>query len=144
MNTTELFLIAMLLVFGVPYLLWRLGRTEYFAPLVVVQIVTGILLGPGVLGAALPEYHAFVFTPAVVTALNGVAWWAVMIFVWIAGIELNLGQAWRHRRDSGITAGLALGVPLAFGCVAALAMLATPGWLDQRERPVLYRQGGRG
>jgi len=134
MNTTELFLIAMLLVFGVPYLLWRLGRTEYFAPLVVVQIVTGILLGPGVLGAALPEYHAFVFTPAVVTALNGVAWWAVMIFVWIAGIELNLGQAWRHRRDSGITAGLALGVPLAFGCVAALAMLATPGWLGPQAR----------
>jgi len=134
MDTTERFLIAMLLIFSVPWLVWRLARTEYFAPLVVVQIITGIVLGPGVLGAAVPEYYAFVFTPAVITALNGVAWWAVMIFVWIAGIELNLGQAWRHRRDSGITAGLALGVPLAFGCVAALAMLATPGWLGPQAR----------
>ena len=62
MNTTELFLIAMLIVFSLPYLVWRLGRTDYWAPLVVVQIVTGIVLGPGVLGAALPEVYGFVFT----------------------------------------------------------------------------------
>ncbi len=93
MSTSEVFLIAMILIFAVPYLLWRLGRTEYYAPLVVVQILTGILLGPGVLGAIVPEYYRFIFTPAVVQALNGVAWWAVMIFVWIAGIELDLGQA---------------------------------------------------
>ena len=54
MNTTEIFLIAMLIIFSLPYLVWRLGRTEYFAPLVVVQIITGILLGPGVLGAVFP------------------------------------------------------------------------------------------
>ena len=130
MNTTELFLVAMLIVFSVPYLLWRLGRTEYWAPLVVVQIITGILLGPGVLGAAFPGYYNFVFTPAVIQSLNGVAWWAVMVFVFIAGIELDLRQAWQHRRESGITAGLALGVPLALGCVAAAVMLATPqGWM---------------
>ena len=130
MNTTELFLVAMLIVFSVPYLLWRLGRTEYWAPLVVVQIITGILLGPGVLGAAFPGYYNFVFTPAVIQSLNGVAWWAVMVFVFIAGIELDLRQAWQHQRESGITAGLALGVPLALGCVAAAVMLATPqGWM---------------
>ena len=132
MNTTELFLIAMLLVFSAPYLLWRLGRTEYWAPLVVVQILTGILLGPGVLGAALPEVYGFVFTPAVILSLNGIAWWAVMLFVWIAGIELDLSQAWQHRRESSITAGLALGMPLLFGCGAAVAMLATPGWVGSK------------
>ena len=57
MNTTEIFLIAMLIIFSLPYLVWRLGRTEYFAPLVVVQIITGILLGPGVLGAVFPAYY---------------------------------------------------------------------------------------
>jgi Kef-type K+ transport system membrane component KefB len=128
-NTTEIFLIAMLIIFSVPYLLWRLGRTDHGAPLVVVQIVTGILLGPGVLGAAFPDYYGFVFQPAVVQSLNGVAWWGVMLFVWIAGVELDLGQAWEHRRESGVTAGLALVTPLAFGCVAGLAMAATPGWV---------------
>ena len=127
MNTTELFLTAMLIVFSIPYLVWRLGRTEYWAPLVVVQIVMGIVLGPGVLGAAFPDYYAFIFTPAVIGSLNSVAWWAVMLFVFIAGIELDLGQAWQHRRESGITAGLALGVPLLMGCGAALVMLAVGG-----------------
>jgi len=97
-----------------------------------VQIIAGILLGPGVLGAVLPEYYAFVFTPAVIGSLNSIAWWAVMLFVWIAGIELDLSQAWRYRGESGTTAGLALGMPLAFGCGAALAMLATPGWVGPK------------
>ena len=133
MNTTELFLVAMLIVFTLPYLVWRLGRTEYWAPLVVVQILMGIVLGPGVMGAALPEYYAFVFTPAVIQSLNGVAWWAVMLFVFIAGVELDLTQAWQHRRESGITAGLALGVPLLFGSLAGLAMLATGGgWMGPK------------
>ena len=132
MNTTEIFLIAMLIILTVPYLTWRLLNTDYFAPLVVVQIVTGILLGPGVLGAAFPGYYNFVFNPAVIQSLNGIAWWAVMLFVWIAGIELDLKAAWAHRRESGITAGLALGVPLVFGCVAAGAMLAVPGWMGPK------------
>ena len=68
MNTTEIFLIAMIIIFALPYLVWRLGRTDYWAPLVVVQIITGIVLGPGVLGAAFPEYYKFVFNAQVVTA----------------------------------------------------------------------------
>ena len=135
MSTTEVFLVAMLIIFTLPFLIWRLGRTEYFAPLVVVQIITGILLGPGVLGAAFPDYYRFVFDAPVIQALNGVAWWAVMVFVWIAGIELDLHQAWEHRRESGITAGLALGVPLAFGSVVALGMLRLPGWIGAQAQP---------
>ena len=132
MNTSEIFLIAILLIFAVPYLVWRLGRTEYFAPLVVVQIITGILLGPGVLGAVVPGYYAFVFNPTVVQSLNGIAWWAVMCFVWLAGIELDLKSAWLHRRESGITAGLALAVPLAAGCIAAAVLTLYDGWIGPR------------
>lgn len=129
MSTSERYLVAMGLIFLIPYVLWRVGRSDYYAPLVVVQIITGILLGPGVLGAAYPEYYAFVFTPAVIQALNGIAWWAVMSFVWIAGIELDLAAAWTHRRETGITAGLALGMPLGFGCGVALVLTGFGGWL---------------
>jgi Kef-type K+ transport system membrane component KefB len=132
MNTTEIFLIAMTIIFTVPYLIWRLGRTDYFAPLVVVQIITGILLGPGILGRFFPDYHAFVFTPAVIQSLNGIAWWAVMLFVMIAGVELDLKKAWFHRRESSITAGLALGTPLLFGCIAATILLFDEGWMGPR------------
>lgn len=132
MSTTEVFLIAMLIIFSVPYLIWRLFRTDYFAPLVVVQTVAGILLGPGILGAAFPDFHSFVFSPPVIQSLNGIAWWAVMLFVWIAGIELDLKQAWAHRRESGITAGLALSVPLLLGSGVAAVMLMFPGWIGPK------------
>ena len=132
MSTTEIFLIAIVIIFTVPYLVWRLGNTDYYAPLVVVQIIAGILLGPGVLGKAFPEYYRFVFSAPVVQSLNGIAWWAVMVFVWIAGIELDLKQAWAHRRESSITAGMALGTPLVFGCVAAAGMLSLPGWVGAK------------
>jgi Kef-type K+ transport system membrane component KefB len=132
MNVTEIFLIAMTIIFTVPWLIWRVAKTDYYAPLVVVQIITGILLGPGILGKVFPEYYQFVFTPMVIQSLNGIAWWAVMLFVMIAGIELDLGKAWTHRRESSITAGLALGTPLAFGCAAAAVLLMQDGWIGPK------------
>jgi Kef-type K+ transport system membrane component KefB len=76
-----------------------------------------------------------VFNPTVITALNGIAWWGVMLFVWIAGIELDLKKAWEHRRESGITAGLALGTPLALGSVVAIGMLGFAGWMGPKATP---------
>ena len=141
MTTTEIYLIAMAIIFSVPYLVWRIFRTDYFAPLVVVQIIAGILLGPGVLGQVFPDYYKFVFSAPVVQSLNGVAWWAVTVFVWIAGIELDLEKAWEHRGESSITAGLALGTPLVFGCVAAVGMLAHEGWIGKSANQTQFVLG---
>ena len=128
MNTIELYLAAMLIIFSVPYLVWRGLRTEAYAPLAVVQIIGGIVLGPGVLGALLPDAHAAVFNPQVIMALNGVAWWGVMIFVFVAGLELDTSQLWANRVETGVTAGLALATPLVFGTVAAIGLVQFPGW----------------
>ena len=132
LSTTEIFLIAIGIIFTVPYLIWRVGNTDYYAPLVVVQIITGILLGPGILGKVFPDYYAFVFTQPVVQSLNGIAWWAVMVFVWIAGIELDLKKAWTYRRESAITAGLALATPLLLGSIVAAGMLMYAGWIGPK------------
>ncbi|WP_296947800.1 cation:proton antiporter [uncultured Massilia sp.] len=132
MSTTEIFLLAMLLIFVAPYLVWRLFRTDYFAPLAIVQIIMGIVLGPGVMGAAFPEYHKFVFNPDVVKTLNGIAQWGVMLFVMLAGIELDLKKVWEFRRESVTTAGLSLLTPLLFGCAAALVIASYPGWMGPK------------
>ena len=122
-SVTELFLLALIVIFAVPYLVWRVLRTDHWAPLVVVQIIAGILLGPGVLGAVFPAEHAMVFTPQVIGALNGIAWWAVMLFVFSAGLELDLQDAWAWRHETALTAGLALGFPLILGSAAAFLLL---------------------
>jgi Kef-type K+ transport system membrane component KefB len=141
MSTTEIFLLALLIIFVVPYLVWRLGRTEYVAPLVIVQIIMGVVLGPGVLGAAFPDYHRFVFNPDVVKTLNGIAQWGVMLFVMLAGIELDLKKAWTYRRESATTAGLALGTPLLFGCAAAALLMGYPGWMGAKAAPWQFTLG---
>jgi Kef-type K+ transport system membrane component KefB len=131
-TTTEIFLIAMGIIFTVPYLIWRLLRTDYYAPLVVVQILAGILLGPGILGRFFPAYYAYVFRPAVIAPLNGIAWWAVTLYVCIAGIELDLRKVWRYRAESVTAAAFALGVPLLLGSLAALGLLRYSGWIGPR------------
>lgn len=134
-SVTELFLIALAIIFTVPYLIWRVGKTDYYAPLVVVQIVTGILLGPGVLGHLFPAYYDFVFAQPVIQSLNGIAWWAVMLFVWIAGIELDLKSTWRYRRESGITAGFALATPLLLCSLVGAGLLLSEGWVGAKAMP---------
>ena len=136
MNTSETFLIAMSIIFSLPYLIWRLLRTDYWAPLVVVQILVGIALGPGALGAVFPSVYQSIFTPQVSLALNGVAWWGVMLFVMLAGIELDLQQLWQHRVESGVTAALALSVPMLAGCAVALVLLALGSeWSGLQAQP---------
>lgn len=131
-TTSEVFLLAILIIFTLPWAVWRLLRTDHYAPLVVVQIIGGILLGPGVLGAAFPDYYAFVFRPEVVAQLSGIALWGVMLFVWFAGIELDLRTAWVERRDTLTTASLALLAPLALGGLAAFALVRTGDWAGPR------------
>lgn len=132
METSQSLLLALLLVIALPWLIWRLGRTDAVAPLVVVQILVGILLGPALLGAAFPTFHQTIFTPEVTTALGGIATWGVVLFVWIAGLELDLGSAWQQRRDSITTAGLALSLPMLAGAGVAVLMLSSgPGWLGE-------------
>jgi Kef-type K+ transport system membrane component KefB len=123
MTTTEMFLLALLLIYAVPFLLWQLLRVDAVAPLAVVQIMCGIALGPGILGILYPGFHAMVFSPAVLAPLNGIAWWGVMVFVFLAGVEIDLATAWDKRRETLVTSGLALSVPLLAGCAAAYGLL---------------------
>ncbi|WP_028769850.1 cation:proton antiporter [Silanimonas lenta] len=133
------YLLVMLGIFALPWLVWRLARTEDIAPLVVVQIVAGILLGPGIAGALFPALHAQLFQPAVVANLNGLAWWAVIIFLWLAGIELDLKSAWAGRRETAITAGFALATPLLVGAVAAWGLLQwMPGLLGPKASELQF------
>jgi Kef-type K+ transport system membrane component KefB len=141
-TTNEIFLIAMTVILAVPYAVWRLGRTDYVAPLVVVQIVTGIVLGPGILGAVFPEAYRFVFNPQVVQALGGIACWAVMLFVWLAGLELDFRLAWQNRTDISVTAACALVLPWTLGAAAGALLLAwQPGWLGSAAEPWQFVAG---
>lgn len=130
MTAAEAFILALLAVFALPYATWRLAGGGIRLPLVVVQILGGILLGPGILGALAPEAHAAVFRPEVIQSLTGVATWAVILFIFLAGLELDLSETWAQRRETLVTAGAALVVPLALGSAVGLGLVLTnDGWV---------------
>ena len=129
MPISENLLLAMFVIFALPWAAWRgLGGTSIL-PLVVVQIIVGILLGPGVLGALSPDIYQSLFRVEVIAGINAVAQWAVILFVFVAGLELDVTDAWNKRRETTLAAGFALVVPLVLGALVAWGMVQSPGWV---------------
>ena len=132
MTSNELLLLVMALILGLPYGIWRGLNAPNWFPLVVVQILCGLALGPGIFGAVAPDLHAVLFQAPVMAALNGIALWAVVLFVFLAGLELNLTALRDNRRDTGVTAGLALAVPLILGAGTAAVLMQDAGWIGAK------------
>jgi len=63
--------------------------------------------------------------------------------VFIAGLELDLKSAWAHRAESAITAGCALVMPLLFGSLLAMGLLAFTGtgWMGPKAEPWQFVAG---
>ena len=78
MTSNEVLLLVLALILGLPYVVWRGLNAPNLFPLVVVQILCGLALGPGIFGAAAPDLHAALFRPEVMASLNGLSVWAVV------------------------------------------------------------------
>ena len=84
---TVLFIVAAMVL--LPWIVWSLLRLESWVPLPMFQIATGILLGPSAIGAFYPELFASVFTQGVRSSLDTIQTLAIVIFAFIAGLELK-------------------------------------------------------
>jgi Kef-type K+ transport system membrane component KefB/mannitol/fructose-specific phosphotransferase system IIA component (Ntr-type) len=88
-------------------------------PPVLGEILAGILLGPTVLGSILPGLSQALF-PAQgggALALSGLTTLAIVLFLLVAGIEIDLRTVWRQGRLAVCVAlaGMALPFGLGFG-----------------------------
>lgn len=122
MNPVSLFFMQACLVVGTPILLWRGLRMGGIVPLVVMQIVGGIMLGPSLLGALWPEQWQQMFGPQKLAALSGLQWMAVVLFAFLSGLHVGAGQMQGMRR---VALSAALGcvlVPLVLGVAAGAGL----------------------
>lgn len=122
-----LLLVTLLLVLG-PWLLWRLRAVRRLAPLAVLQIMAGVLLGPTLFGRLAPEAHAAIFSPWVLNALNGLSNLGVALYVFCSGLHLDTAGLRDSARRLGPMAAGSMGLPLLLGLGAGLAIAAT--WPD--------------
>lgn len=128
-NNSEIFLFVLLGIFLLPYILWRVFKTDNFAPLPVVQIVIGVIFGPGIFGNFFPDTYSTLFNQDVLKMISGVATLGVVLFVFTAGVEVDIKDAWADKKDTLTTSFFALATPLFFGAIIAFTISSNDKWL---------------
>jgi Kef-type K+ transport system membrane component KefB len=88
-------------------------------PAVIGEILAGILLGPTVLGMIQPEwFHTLFPVPSTsATILSGFVQVAVVMLLFIAGLEVDLHIVWQQGRQALATSLLGLIVPFFVGFI---------------------------
>ena len=103
------------------WLLRHLGQ-----PAVVGEMAAGLMLGPMVMGALLPSWHAQLFSPASLAGLQSLATLGLVLFMFVIGLELRSHQGIGAQiRTAGAFGLFSVAAPLALG--VAIAPLLHPG-----------------
>lgn len=116
-------LIALILSLGVMLLAARLVGEflrQFRMPLVVGEIVAGILLGPSLLGQFYPDLlnNLFPLAGGTPIALNGITQMSVIMLLFVAGLEVELPLIIKQGKTAGITGLFSLIIPFAVGYFA--------------------------
>jgi Kef-type K+ transport system membrane component KefB len=92
-------------------------------PVVIGEIVGGILIGPTVLGALIPTFEDRLFPAAgpVATGRGAITFIGLLCFLFAAGLEVDLGQIRRTARTVVLTSLLGIAVPFVSGVVLVYA-----------------------
>lgn len=102
------------------------GMTRIGQPAIFGQLLAGVLLGPSVFGAALPDLRHMVFpdTPALKSMIDAVSQIGILLLLLLTGMETNLGLVNRKRRAVISTSLFGIAVPFACGVALAYALPA--------------------
>ena len=118
------FLVLALVVVALPVVVLRFSGLKGMVPLVVIQIMVGIALGPSVFGRVAPELFQMFINPASIASIAGIASIAVLIFGLITGLHLGPGILRDNGRMFSAVAAARIMIPTALGCLAGYWILA--------------------
>ncbi len=90
-------------------------------PSVIGEILAGIILGPTLLGWWAPEINRALFPLKgdVALVLDGLTTLSIVLFLLVAGIEIDLRTVWRQKQAAIGVALLGMAVPFALGFTSA-------------------------
>jgi Kef-type K+ transport system membrane component KefB len=124
MTPELIFLAQALVILVLPVAVWRVLYLRGVVPLVVVQILVGVALGPTLFGRLAPEFFHLFFNPATLTPLWGVASIAVLLFGFITGLHLEPRVFLGRGRAFSLVAVASVAVPTAAGFLGGLWIAA--------------------
>lgn len=92
---------------------------KFKQPAVIGEIIAGLLLGPTVLGMINPDWFEALYPVASSSAivLTGFVQVAVIMLLFIAGLEVDLHIVWQQGRQAVFTSLLGLAIPFFIGFI---------------------------
>jgi Kef-type K+ transport system membrane component KefB len=123
-------LIAQLVVIITAARLLGLVARKIHQPLVIAEVVAGIMLGPSLLGMALPEVKDALFPQASLGTLSMLSQIGLILFMFLVGLEMDLLMLRGRGHTSVLISHTSIVVPFALGGVLALyiyPILSDPG-----------------
>jgi Kef-type K+ transport system membrane component KefB/mannitol/fructose-specific phosphotransferase system IIA component (Ntr-type) len=129
-----LFLVQFFILLSFSRILGLLFK-HFRQPTVTADVLTGIILGPSILGRLLPDFHAALFPsdPHQIIMLDTVAWIGIFFLLLVTGLEVNLSSVWKHR---GRATWIALSdtiVPITIS-IAVLFFLPSSYMINPQQR----------
>ncbi len=114
-------LLALVAVVALARILGTVFRL-FHQPPVIGEIIAGIMLGPSLLGRVAPATYGHLFPSTVASPLSIIAQVGVILFMFLIGVELNLG-ALRERGHATIAISHAsIIVPFSLGALLSLLL----------------------
>jgi Kef-type K+ transport system membrane component KefB len=86
-------------------------------PMVVGELLAGVILGPSILGMLAPEWHALLFPEEGLqnVVMEGIVSVSVVLLLFVAGMEVELDLVWQQGKKALFTSLFALLIPLLTG-----------------------------
>ena len=122
-HTTAIFAaeLILLLFFGrmLGEVMSRVGQPAIFG-----QLLAGVVLGPSVFGALMPELRQIIFpgTPALKSMIDAVSQIGILLLLLLTGMETNLSLVNRKRRAVISTSFFGIAVPFVCGVLLTYAL----------------------
>ncbi len=121
------FFLQIAIVLGACRLVGRLVR-PLGQPQVVAEMITGVLLGPSLLGWIAPDFQARLFPKPTLAVIYAVAQVGLALYMFLVGLEFDL-ELIRNRIKSAVTVSWA-------GIITPFALGALLAWIFQDRFPL--------
>ncbi|ABA21255.1 transporter, CPA2 family [Trichormus variabilis ATCC 29413] len=121
MHTVILVLVEVLIVIGLSRLV-GLGFKSIKQPLVIGEIVAGIMLGPSLFGLLAPDVATTLFPPETLPFLNVLSQIGLIFFMFLIGLELNPKYLSGQLEVAVLTSHVSILVPFSLGTLLALLL----------------------
>ncbi|QLE43780.1 sodium:proton antiporter [Nostoc sp. C052] len=121
MHIVVLVLVEVLIVIGLSRLV-GLGFRSIKQPLVIGEIVAGIMLGPSLLGLVAPHLAVTLFPPETFPFLNVLSQVGLIFFMFLIGLELNPKYLGGQLEVAVLTSHVSILMPFSLGTLLAVVL----------------------